>query len=450
MVELDLLIFGSGPAASRVAEKCSEAGWRIGIVDPRPFGGTCALRGCNPKKVLVRAAELYDWISRAEHTGVRVEEATIDWAELIRFKRTFTDSVTGGKEKSFREAGIAMFHGHPRFISPDRVVVDDQEITSRKFVIATGAVPATLDIPGEELMTTSDELLELEQLPRRVLFVGGGYVAFEFAHVAVRAGAEVTIAEAAERPLARFEPELVDCLVDRSRELGIDVQTSAKVQSIERGDSGELLVTLAVDDRERTVRADLVVHGAGRVPNTYGLDLEAGDIHFGPGGITVNEFQQSVSNPQVYAAGDVANTEAPPLSPVANHEARLLAENLLDGNQHRSDCGPVATVVFTVPALASVGMGEDQAKQRELDYTVKAGDRSNRNAMKKVGATHARYKVLVENGTDVILGAHLLGPDAAETINLFALAIKHGITASGIKSTLLAFPTFAHEVREMI
>ncbi len=197
-------------------------------------------------------------------------------------------------------------------------------------------------------------------------------------------------------------------------------------------------------------KADLAVHGAGRAPNTGSLDLEAGNIRFGPRGIEVNEYLQSISNPAVYAAGDVAATGAPPLSPVATEEGRVLAHNLLESDQRKPEYGPVATVVFSVPALAAVGLREDQARQQGLQFSVQAGDRSDDNSMKKVGAKHARYKVLIEEPSGRILGAHLLGPDAAETINLFALAIKCGLTARDLKSTLFAFPTFGYDVRGML
>ena len=200
----------------------------------------------------------------------------------------------------------------------------------------------------------------------------------------------------------------------------------------------------------RSVEVDLAIHGAGRVPNTAGLDLEAAGVRFGPQGIEVNEFLQSVSNPAVYAAGDVAATDAPPLSPIAIEEGRILAQNLLNDEQQKPDYGPVATVVFSVPALAAVGLGESEARKQGLQFATRSGDRSDDNSMKKVGAKHARYKVLVEEPSGRILGAHLLGPDAAETINLFALAIKYGITAPELKSTLLAFPTFTHDVRGMV
>lgn len=450
MEELDLFILGTGPAATRIAPKCAEAGWRVGIVDPRPYGGTCALRGCNPKKVFVRAAELYDWIRRAEGTGVRAEGVDIHWAELVRFKRTFTNPITPGKEDKFGRAGVVQYHGYPQFIAPNRIEIDDQELEARKFVVATGAEPAKLNIPGEELLITSDDFLELDSLPQRILFVGGGYVTFEFAHVAARAGANVTIVEVGKRPLAKFDRDLVDCLVDRSRQLGIELHTSTKVEGIEKSSNGVLAVEMDADGEKRTLQADLVVHGAGRKPNTNGLGLENGNIRYGPLGIEVNEFLQSVSNPDVYAAGDVAATAAPPLSPVASHEGRIVAKNLLEGNRHHCDYGTVPSVVFSVPALAAVGMREDEAESQSFDYVVKAGDRRNDNSMKKVGETHARYKLLIEKQTDQLLGAHLLGPDAAETINLFALAMKHGITASQLKSTLFAFPTFTHDVRGMI
>jgi glutathione reductase (NADPH) len=178
MQKLDLLVLGTGPAATKIAIGCGEAGWNVAVVDPRPVGGTCALRGCNPKKVLVRAAELYDWIERAEGTGLRTENPRIDWSELIAFKRSFTDPVTSWKEGKFRDAGIEVLHGLPQFLSPDHLAIDGQEIASRRTVVATGAVPVKLGIPGEERVTTSDEFLELDRLPKRVLFIGGGYISF--------------------------------------------------------------------------------------------------------------------------------------------------------------------------------------------------------------------------------------------------------------------------------
>jgi glutathione reductase (NADPH) len=450
MRQVDVMVLGTGPAATGVALKCSEAGRRVAIVDPRPFGGTCALRGCNPKKVLVRAAELHDWIRRAAGTGVQTDGARIDWPELVDFKRSFTRPVTSAKEDRFREAGIDQFHEAPRFVSPTGIAVGDQQVQCSGIVIATGSVPMPLDIPGAQWLTNSDDFLELEELPKRVVFVGGGYITFEFAHVAARAGAQVTILEMAERVLTPFDPDLVASLVAASRELGIDVRTQTMVTSIEKQPDGQLLVGITSGDDAQTIAADLVVHGAGRVPNTGDLDLEAGQVRHGRSGIEVNRYLQSVSNPAVYAAGDVAATGAPPLTPVANEDGRTVVHNLLNDQQREPAYGPVATAVFSVPALAAVGLGEQEASKQGLQFTVNSGDLSENNSMKKVGAKYARYKVLIEKGSGRILGAHLLGPDAAETINLFALAIKHDLTASDLKSSLFVFPTFAHDVRGMV
>ncbi|MBN2294506.1 MAG: NAD(P)/FAD-dependent oxidoreductase [Pirellulales bacterium] len=448
---LDLLILGTGPAASRVASKCAETDWHIGIVDPRPYGGTCALRGCNPKKVLVRAAELVDWVGRMENKGVRSEGAIIDWREMIAFKRTFTESVTSHNESMFEDLGIVKFHGNPRFLTPDSVDIEGQKIQARHFVVATGAVPTRLGIPGENYLANSDEFLEMDHLPKRLLFIGGGYVTFEFAHVAVRAGAEVSIIENSDRPLSRFDSELVDALVERTCELGIELRTETEVKSIKKNSNGSLAVEVTSDGSSELLEADLVVHGAGRVPNTDDLDLERADVRYGPEGIEVDEYLQSVSNSSVYAAGDVAANGEPLLSPVAREDGQTLAENLLSpDNRRKPNYGPVATVVFSVPALASVGLDEERARRAGLRFSVNTGDRSLDHSMQKVGEQHARYKVLVEEESDRVLGAQLLGPDAAETINLFALAIKHRISARELRSMLFASPTFIDDVRFMV
>src|SRR5688500_3469457 len=200
----DVVIIGTGSAASAVAFPCRSAGWTVAVIDSRPFGGTCTLRGCDPKKVLVGAAELVDWSDRMRGKGVRGDDVGIDWPELMRFKRTFTDSVPHQREQSFLQAGIATFHGPARFVGPTTVQVGDERLEANRVVIATGAGPIKLPIPGAEHVTTSDQFLELNELPLSLIFVGGGYISFEFAHVAARAGAEVAILHRGVRPLARF------------------------------------------------------------------------------------------------------------------------------------------------------------------------------------------------------------------------------------------------------
>src|ERR1700737_170328 len=178
--KFDLIAIGTGSAASAVASRCREAGWQVAIVDSRPFGGTCDLRGCDPKKVLVGAAEAIDWVRRMKGKGIQAEKLQIDWPELVRFKRSFTEPVPRRREDGFAKAGIAAFHGRARFAGPTTVQVGEETLEGRHVVIAAGMLPADLKIPGAEHLTTSDQFLELNELPRRILFIGGGYITFQF------------------------------------------------------------------------------------------------------------------------------------------------------------------------------------------------------------------------------------------------------------------------------
>ena len=203
---VDLIVLGTGAAAQTVAYTCRDAGWSVAVIDSRPFGGTCALRGCDPKKVLVGISELTDWSRRMQGKGVSAPGLSIVWPDLIRFKRTFTEPVPPRMEQSFAAVGITMLHGRARFVDRTTIRVGDDTVTGRHVVIATGARHAPLGIPGEEHLTTSTGFLDLDELPQRIVFVGGGYIAFEFTHVAARAGAQVHVLHRGARPLAKFAP----------------------------------------------------------------------------------------------------------------------------------------------------------------------------------------------------------------------------------------------------
>jgi glutathione reductase (NADPH) len=436
----DLVVIGTGAAGSTVASALSREGWKVAIVDSRPFGGTCALRGCDPKKVLVGAAEAIDWAYRMKGKGIIAGNARIDWPELIRFKRTFTEPVPKAREEGFAKLGIATFHGRAHFAGPNMIQVGDDMLEAKHIVIASGAWPAKLSIEGEERLIASDKFLELEELPRRIVFVGGGYISFEFAHVAARAGSQVTILHRGLHGLERFDRDLVDRLVKWSRQIGIDVQLETSVKSVEKNLTG-LVVRASQRGEEKEYPADLVVHGAGRAPEIDDLDLSKGGIDRERQGVKVNDYLQSASNPAVYAAGDCAASGNPPLTPVAGYEGQIVAANLLRGNRLKADYGSVPSVVFTIPPLAAVGLDERRARKRALRYRIGSGDMSTWYASRRIGESCAAYKVLVEEGTERILGAHLLGSHAEEHINLFALAIRKGLQASDLKDTIYSYPT---------
>lgn len=421
------------------------------MVDKQPFGGTCALRGCDPKKVLVGAAAAVDGARALSGKGVRPDGLAIEWAELMRFKRTFTDPYPDKRRAELARAGIETFDGVARFVGPSQLAVGEATVleASRAIVIATGAKPADLPIVGREHLTTSDQFLELPSLPPAVTFVGGGYISFEFAHIAARAGARTTIVHRGTRPLARFDPDLVDQLVARTSALGVEVRLGAEVRAIES--LGNLYrVTFRDAQGDALVDSDLVVHGAGRVPDIGQLALEAAGVRASRTGIEVNQYLQSVSNPKVWAAGDAAATDGPPLTPVAGYEGRVVAANLLEGPHVTADYEAIPSVVFTVPPLAGVGLTEQQAREHAFDFTVNRQDTSTWYSSRRVGEECSGFKVLVENHSRRILGAHLLGPHADETINLFALAMRSGLTADQFKDMLWAYPTQASDTSYMV
>lgn len=447
--EYDVIVIGTGTAGGVAADRCRKVGWRVAVVDDEPYGGTCALRGCDPKKVLVDATALADWHSRMNGHGL-AGEARIDWSSLMQFKRSFTDPVPANREAAFKKQGIDTYHGVSRFLSPDRLSVGEQQLHARHFVIASGAEPQRLNIPGEEHLTTSTQFLELETVPRRIVFVGAGYIAFEFAHIACRVGAQVVILGRGAA-LAQFDPDLVGELVRHSTSLGIDVRVGFAVTAIEpTGTSFSVQFRGALG--EGTVEADLVVHAAGRVPKTRSLELEHADVAVDArGAVKVNEYLQSMSNPCVYAAGDaVLPPGSLPLTPVAAHEGLIVAANLLHGNTRRPDYRGIPSVVFTTPPLARVGMTEGEARRQGLDFRVSSEDTTTWFTNRHVRETTGRFKTLVENGTHRVLGAHLLGRHADEVINLFALAIRHDLDARALGHMIYSYPTSGSDVVYMV
>jgi glutathione reductase (NADPH) len=445
--QYDLVIIGTG-VTSGVASRCREAGWTVAVVDRRPFGGTCALRGCVPKKILVSAAEAVHAARDLAGTGVPARDLAIDWASLIRFKRSLVDPTPERTERSWAAIGVEQFHGTARFVGPTTLAVGADRLIGRRVVVAAGAMPAPLRFPGAGRLTTSEEFLSLDGLPPRIVFVGGGYIAFEFAHVAARAGADVTIVHRGARPLESFDPDLVDLLVRRTRELGIRVELGTEVLGLQAS-SDQLVVLGAQGDREVRFETDLAVHAAGRVPELDDLDLGAGGVERDRRGVVVNEYLQSVSNPAVYAGGDAA-ASGPPLTPKADHDAAVLTTNVLEGNRRTVNYQGIASAVFTLPPLASTGLTEAAARAAGRTFRKHWQDTSSWFNTRRVGETASGFKILVDERADRIIGAHLLGPHADETINLFAVAIRLGIPASELRHVPFAYPTHSSDVRFML
>jgi glutathione reductase (NADPH) len=443
----DLVVIGTGTAASVAAHRCRESGWRVAVIDHLPFGGTCALRGCDPKKILVGATQAVDHVRRMRGKGLS-GDPTISWNELMQFKRTFTDPVPQGREKSFAESGIDAFHGRAKFGGPRSVVVGSEVLEGRFVLLAVGAVPMRLGLPGEDLVITSTEFLELEQLPKRVVLLGGGYIAAEFGHIASRAGANVTIVEQVDRMLTPFDQDLVGLLMEKFQKLGVHVKLNTRVTEV-RKDRNQLVVRARSNGVEESIPADIVVHAAGRVPDLEPLDLPAAGIESEKGRLTLNDYLQSQSNPAVYAAGD-AGGKGPPLTPVAARDGRVVAANMLAGNHEQPNYRGVPSVAFTIPPIASVGMSEKQAREQGIKFRIQKENAHDWYTARSIGESTYGFKVLVESDTDRILGAHLIGPHADEVINVFAIAIRNDLTTRELEDTVFAYPTAASDVHYML
>jgi len=445
--QYDLVVIGTGTAAMTAAMQIRAAGWHVAVIDFRPFGGTCTLRGCDPKKMLIGGAEALDHARRMHGKGV-TGDVQIDWPKLMAFKRTFTDPVPEKMDQRYREKGIDTYHGKARFLSKNTLQVADAVLEGKHILLASGAEPIKLNIPGEQHLMDNEGFLSLETLPKRIVLVGGGYIASEFSHLAARAGAKVTILQHGQQMLKEFDPDLVGWLMPSFAALGIDVQTKTSVERIEETPAGYQVFS-TMDGQESMIEADLVVHAAGRAPDFGDFDLEAAGVEIEKGSLKLNEFLQSVSNPLVYAAGDAARS-GPPLTPVSSHDAKIVAANLLEGNHQKPNYKGVPSVAFTIPPIAAVGLTEAQAREKGIKVRIQTERTPTWFTARQQAESVYGYKVLIDDETDLIVGAHLVGPNVDEVINVFALAIRHGLTTKDLKTTMFAYPTGASDIGSML
>jgi glutathione reductase (NADPH) len=432
----DVVIIGSGSAGTNAAMALRKRERSVAVVDERPFGGTCVLRGCDPKKVLVAASHVVADARRYEQIGVLDRVPALNWAHLMQFKRTFTDPVPKQREQTYRDAGIEPIHARARFADAQTLIAGEDRLRAQHIVIASGAEELHV-AQGDDMLLTSETFMELESMPKSLIFIGGGYIAFEFAHVAARAGAQITILNDNDTPLRGFDPDIVGQLVDATRKLGIDVQLNAAAERVERT-SGRVVVH--TKDGKR-FEAENGVLAAGRVPNLEHLDLNAGGIERTKKGVKVNEFMQSVSNPNVYAAGDCADGGGLPLTPVAGYEGEIVSANIVEGNSRKPDFRGLASIVYTIPNLGQIGLTEAQAREEGLDVDVHSGDMADWYSTRHVAEDIAMYKAVVDKKNGTVCGVTILGPHAQEQLNVLALGMRYGLRAEQISQALYCYPT---------
>ena len=356
--------------------------------------------------------------------------------------------IPGSLGQLMERRGVEVIRAPGRFVGPNAVAVGGETLEAKHIVVATGSTPRKLPFPGAELMITSDDVLNERKLPQSAVFVGGGVIALEFSHVYTRAGAKVTILEVLPRLLGNMDADAVAQLRAATERIGVAIHTGVEIQRIERA-GDRLRVVYEAGGSEQTVEAGRVVNGAGRVANTDGLDLAAGNVAAERGRIAHDAYLRSTSNPAVYVCGD-AVAETAQLSPIATYEGRIVGRNIVDGPKHAPDYTSIPSCVFTVPALASVGLTQDAAEEKGIEVRAAVNDMHEWLSGRTYAETAAWAKVLIDAKTDRIVGAHLVGHAGEELIHIFALAMKHNITASQIRDLIYGVPTFSADNKSLI
>ena len=442
----DVIILGGGNAGFGVSAITHDAGKKLAFVEERDFGGTCPNRGCTPKKILVAAAHALNEIETASAHGIDVGKPKLDWTKLIRREKDMIGFIPDAMEGVAKNRGD-VFSGSGRFVGQNAIEVNGSILEAENIVIATGSKTRTLPISGAEHLITSDEVLSEETQPSEVVFIGGGVIAMEFSHVYARAGTKVTILEVMPRLLPRVDTDAVAAVQAESERIGITVKTGVNVKSITKFGQ-KLVVDFEADGKKHELEADRVVNGAGRIANVGTLDLEAGNVKHDNIAVEVDDYLRSTSNPAVWLAGDALVTSAQ-LSPIATYEGRIVGQNIVNGPKIKPDYRVIPSCVYTVPTLSTVGLTEEEANKKGLGVRVTTNDMKDWFSGKSYAETVAWAKVLVDEKSDQIVGAHMVGHQSEELIHLFAMAMRHGISASEFKEDIYAFPTFSSDAKNL-
>jgi len=436
MADFDVVVIGGGNAGQAVALRTARAGKRTVLVDKGDVGGLCALRGCNPKKVMVRASEMLGEVRHAHVHGITAGDISIDWSRVVDRLHSFTDPIPAQVEASLAKAGAERLRGVAKFTAADRIAVDGRELAAADaIVIATGSRPRALPIEGADLMHTSDDIFDVRTPPRRMAIIGAGVIGFEFGFVFARLGTEVSIIEAKRDPLGgELDADFIAPILAHGEKLGIRWLWNQQLRAVRS--AGDHL-TLELGDR--SLEVDYVLNAVGRAPAIDDLDLERAGVRRTPKGIEVDDHLCSPHNPRVYAAGDAHGRWQ--LSPVASYEGRVIAKNITARGSAKVDYTALPRAIFSTPPIASVGITEQEAKRRGIEVDAVVNDMTSWKVHAIAGDELARGKTIVERATGKILGAHLCAPTAADVIHIFALAIRFGMTREQLQDLVYAYPT---------
>jgi glutathione reductase (NADPH) len=448
--DYDLFVIGGGSGGVRAARMAAMAGARVALAEEWRMGGTCVIRGCIPKKLLVYASQFAENIADSKGYGWDFGACKFDWPTLIANKDKEIARLEGLYTATVEKAGVTILHDRAVFEDPHTLLLVNggKRVTAGKILIATGNRPTremgtTHVIPGGELCITSDEAFHLESLPRRILIAGGGYIALEFAHIFHGLGSKVSLVYRGEKPLRGFDEDLRDALCDSMRQRGIEVLLGCEFTKVEKRGSS----LHAETNKGAVIECDQIMLAIGRQPHTMGLHVEKAGVELGKRGeVTVDAYSRTAA-PHIYAVGDV--TDRLQLTPVAIHEAMCFVETAFKDNPTRPDHIHVPSAVFTTPEIATVGMTEFKALG--LGHHIDVYKSSFRPLLHTLGGRSARslMKLVVDSRTDKVLGCHIFGDHASEIVQMAAVALRMGATKKDFDSTVALHPTAAEELVTM-
>jgi glutathione reductase (NADPH) len=444
--DFDFFVIGGGSGGVRASRVAASLGAKVGIAEGFRYGGTCVIRGCVPKKLLVQASHYAEDLEDAAGLGWTVPPASFDWPRLVAAKEQEITRLSCIYENLLKNSGVQIFQGHARFEDPHTLSVNGQRITARHVLIATGGTPALPSIPGIEHAITSNEAFDLPTLPRRVLVVGGGYIAVEFAGIFNGLGSEVTLIHRGAQLLRGFDGAVAQHLHEEIARKGIRVLTETQAASLERMADGQIAVQLhgAVAGAEHF---DAVMYATGRTPQTEGLNLAAAGLSAEPGrGVKVDAFGQT-GVPHIYAVGDV--TEGIALTPVALAQGGAVARSLVGPKRRAAQLGHVASAVFSQPPIGTVGLGEEAALAQYGEIDVYESRFKPMRHTLSGRPEKTLMKLVVDTASQRVLGAHMVGPDAPEIVQGLALALNLGATKADFDATIGIHPTSAEEFMTM-
>jgi glutathione reductase (NADPH) len=436
----DLMVIGAGSGGVRAARVAAGLGAKVAIAEKHRIGGTCVIRGCVPKKLLVYGAHFAEDLDDARRFGWQVEGATFDWPTLRDNVLAEVSRISGLYRETLENHGVDIYEGHAGITGANSVSIDGRTVNAKFILIATGARPQLLQVPGIEHVITSNDAFHLERLPARILIAGGGYIANEFAGIFNELGSKVTLVNRGDQILRSYDAQIRDRLMQISTAKGIQFIFNAPLHRIDRRADGVLEVQLG----DTRVECEAMMCAVGRVPNTEKLGLDSAGVELDANGaVRVDEYSRSTC-PSIYAVGDVTNRVQ--LTPVAIREGQAFAETVFGNKPTKIDYNCIPSAVFSHPPLAGVGLTEEQARLKLGDVRVHTSDFRPMKSVLANRNERALYKLVVDATDDRIVGAHMIGPDAPEILQVLAVAVKARLKKSQLDEVVAIHPTMAEEL----